>query len=137
MPSECIFCKIVAKQIPSSAVYEDSSFYAFLDITPVNKGHTLVIPKKHYGTLLEMPRDIVEQFAVVCQKVGEMVKTGTKADGLNFLVNNDPAAGQEVLHAHQHIIPRFSQDGFRFGWPHQKYAEGEMADVAKKIAKHL
>ena len=131
---DCIFCTIIEKKIPSSIIYEDKGFIAFLDIAPVNKGHSLVAPKQHYESLLSMPPKLLQEFSVVSQKIAGMIKKNLHADGINFLVNNDRAAGQEVMHVHQHIIPRFINDGFRFLWPHQKYAEGEMAQVVKQIA---
>ncbi|MGB9667403.1 MAG: HIT family protein [Thermosulfidibacteraceae bacterium] len=133
----CVFCRIVKGELPSTKIYEDENFLAFLDIAPVNKGHTLVIPKKHSETFLDLtPVEAGKLFEVV-NKVAKAVKESLDADGLNILVNCGEASGQEVFHVHVHIIPRFYTDGFRLGWRKEKYAEGEMESFAKKIREKL
>ncbi|AEF95869.1 HIT family protein [Methanotorris igneus] len=106
----CIFCKIVNKEIPAKIVYEDEDTMAFLDINPRNKGHTLVIPKKHYETLDEMPDEELAKLMKAVKKVVEILKP-LNFDGYNIINNNKPAAGQEVPHVHFHIIPRYQNDG--------------------------
>ena len=106
----CIFCKIVNKEIPAKIVYEDEDTMAFLDINPRNKGHTLVIPKKHYETLDEMPDEEMAKLMKTIKKVVEILKP-LNFDGYNIVNNNKPAAGQEVPHVHFHIIPRYQNDG--------------------------
>jgi len=108
---ECLFCKIVAGEIPSQKVYEDSEHMAFLDINPRNPGHTLVIPKKHYQTVMEMPeREAGELFRVV-KKIAVAVKRGMNADGVSIGQSNERAAGQVIPHVHFHVIPRFLSEG--------------------------
>ena len=120
MNADCIFCKIVKGEFPSSKVYEDSMFMVFLDIAPVNKGHTLLIPKQHYEDLFAMPEEILSLAGGILRKLSAAVMKGVMADGVNVGVNNKQAAGQIVFHAHFHIIPRFNQDGLK-AWPHTKY----------------
>ena len=126
---DCIFCKLVKGEIPSTKVYEDDQDLAFLDINPANKGHTLVIPKRHYGDLEEIPADELASLMQVVQKVGKAMKSAVQADGFNIVQNNGRAAGQVVDHLHFHVIPRFASDG-RFSFPRpQQYEEGEMQKV--------
>ena len=118
----CIFCKILAGEIPCARVYEDADIFAFLDINPIAKGHTLVVPKGHYPTLLDMPTSEGEALLRALRVVGEAVLKGTGATGFNCIQNNFTSAGQEVFHTHWHIIPRFEKDGIPH-WPGGKYAD--------------
>ena len=129
---DCIFCKIIAGQIPSFKVYEDENVLAFLDIAPVNSGHTLVVPKKHFTNLEEISKDELCQLAVAIKKVGKAIKDGLGAEGYNVMENNDPIAGQIVPHLHFHVIPRRSGDGLKL-WPQGKYGPGEAEEAVKKI----
>ena len=133
---DCIFCKIVKGEIPCSRVFENEKFFAFLDIGPVNKGHTLVIPKKHYKNLFDMPEDEIKGYMEVIQKVSKAVMKGIDADGVNINMSNEPAAGQVVMHTHIHIIPRFKNDGLKL-WPQGKYEEGEADKTREKIVNYL
>lgn len=134
---DCIFCKIVAKgEIPSTNVYENENVLAFLDIGPTNKGHTLVIPKRHYENLLDTPDDDLKEVMLAVKKVAAAVIKGVEADGFNIQMSNKEAAGQVVPHAHVHIIPRFNDDGLKL-WPQGKYEEGEIQDIADKIKSFL
>jgi len=133
---ECVFCKIIKGDIPSSKVYEDEDFIAFLDIAPANKGHTLVIPKEHSPTLLETPDEVLQKMIPVVKKVGEAVKKGVQADGVSFLVRNGKAADQVVFHLHCNIVPRFEEDGLQ-DWHGGKYDDGEVDFVMKKIKENL
>jgi histidine triad (HIT) family protein len=135
--TDCIFCKIVNGDIPSSKVYEDSETLAFLDISPVNKGHTLIIPKKHYETFEDVPADELGELIVKVQKVCKAVIKATNADGYNLIQNNKTSAGQEVPHIHFHIIPRYKDDGFKFNWENKKYEDEEMKEFKEKISKEL
>ena len=132
----CIFCKIVRGEIPCSKVFENEKFFAFLDIGPINKGHTLVIPKKHYKNLFDMPEEELKGYMEVIQKVSKAVMKGVDADGVNINMSNESAAGQVVMHAHVHIIPRIKGDGLKL-WPQGKYKEGEMQTVRDKIVNYL
>lgn len=121
----CIFCKIIAGEVPSAKIYENEDVLAFLDINPVNPGHTLVVPKKHCKNFYETPDDVLAKLIAVSKKVTHAMKRGLDADGTNITLNNDPAAGQVVEHTHIHVIPRHAGDGLRL-WPQKPYPEGEM-----------
>jgi histidine triad (HIT) family protein len=131
----CIFCKIIKGEIPCTKVYEDDKVLAFLDISPVNKGHTLVIPKKHYETLMDVPDDLLCETMKIIKKLSKAVMKTVKADGINISINNYKAAGQLVLHLHVHIMPRFSNDGLKLDWPTKKIAD--MDKTADSIRKAL
>ncbi|MFH1770076.1 MAG: HIT family protein [archaeon] len=135
--NDCIFCKIVnTGEIPSSKIYEDNEFYAFLDINPINKGHVLVVPKTHCRNLLDFPRNQEADAMEVLKKVAKAVVKATNADGFNMGMNNEPAAGQVIFHAHFHIIPRFKDDGLH-SWPDKNYDEGEMEKYRQEIVKYI
>jgi histidine triad (HIT) family protein len=133
---ECIFCKIIKGEILSSKIYEDENFFAFLDIAPVNKGHTLVISKKHYKNLLEMPEEELKGYMEAVKKVSEAVMKGVNAEGISISMSNEKAAGQVVMHAHIHVIPRFEDDGLKL-WPQGNYEEGESDKIKEDIIKSL
>lgn len=121
---ECIFCKIVRGEIKSKIVYSDDNFIAFLDINPKADGHTVIIPKKHFRNLLDMPASLGNEMLDAVKNVAlELIKSGkgkagslssdNEVSGFNLIVNNEPAAGQVVFHAHLHVIPRKKDDGLR------------------------
>ena len=134
--NECIFCKIIKGDIPSEKIYEDNDFLAFLDITPVNPGHTLLIPKEHCQDLFEIPDATLCNIGPVIKKLARAIKDGTKADGINIGMNNSPAAGQIIFHAHIHIMPRFSDDGYKL-WHGKKYIGEKFKKIAGDIKKFL
>jgi histidine triad (HIT) family protein len=105
-----IFEKIIARDIPAHVIYEDEQVMAFFDNQPVHPGHTLVVPKYPYTNLFDMPSDTFAHMARVAHQVALVVRTHTEADGLNVYMNNDTAAGQEVFHAHMHVVPRYHHD---------------------------
>ena len=106
----CIFCKIGQHQIKSNIVYEDEVCMAFLDISPVSRGHTLLICKEHFPTLLHLPKNILDHMFEVTQKLSKIIMDSLDASGVNILNNCGEAAGQEVQHFHIHIIPRYAKD---------------------------
>ncbi len=110
---DCIFCQIIAGQIPSQKVYEDNEFVAILDIKPVSPGHTLLIPKTHCTDLFECPDELLATAGPVIKKLAAQLKAERRADGLNLAMNNGSAAGQIVPHAHIHLIPRFTGDALK------------------------
>ena len=131
--NDCIFCKIVKGEIPCNKIYEDIDVLAFLDIAPVNAGHALVIPKKHFVNIYETPEETLLEMIKAVKKISHAIKTGLKADGINVTMNNDPAAGQVVFHSHIHIIPRIANDGFGLWHGKRLYKEGEKEMVVNKI----
>lgn len=132
--ADCIFCKIVRGEIPCAKVYEDDLALSFLDINPINPGHTLILPKEHYASLFEVDPEALKACAVAAQKISKAVYQGVKADGLNFLQNNFRAAGQLIDHVHFHLIPRYESDGFMTTWPGKPYPAGEMERILRQIA---
>ncbi len=134
---DCIFCKIIKGEIPSSKVYEDESFIAILDISPANKGHTLVIPKEHIETFLDADTDMAAALNRVAHDVAEAVVKTTGCDGYNLLINNKKSSGQLVPHLHLHIIPRYEDDGIKLEWTHKKYEEEEMIKYLNDIKNNI
>lgn len=128
-----LFLKIVRGEIPSAKIYEDELTYAFLDIHPNNKGHALVVPKQKFRNIFDLDADTFAAMAQTAQKVAHALKDALAADGVNITMNNEPAASQEIFHAHMHVIPRYENDGV-FAQPVKtSYAEGEIDVVAEKI----
>ncbi len=111
MSASCVFCRILSGEIPTQKVYEDNHAFAFLDINPASKGHTLVIPKDHYELLSQMPEKEYLSFMSTLQKIVKGLMKYT--DGVNILQNNGKDAGQLVPHVHFHIIPRRPNDGIK------------------------
>lgn len=136
MTDECIFCKIIKKEIPATLIYENNNAIAFLDIAPINPGHTLVVSKQHFETLDKAPDAVLADMMAATKKVAAAVEKAVNADGANIIINNKKAAGQLVSHLHLHIIPRFENDGLKH-WPGKKYKEGEAEQVAEKIRSLL
>ncbi len=133
----CIFCKIVAGEIPAKKVYEDDETIAFLDIQPVNPGHTLVIPKDHFENIYATPVLTWVRMQMTAQKIALAIKSSLDADGINIVMNNEAPAGQVVPHAHIHVIPRNEKDGL-VHWPHSLYKdETEAESIAEKISTEL
>jgi histidine triad (HIT) family protein len=111
----CVFCDIVAGRLPASVVYRDERVCAFMDIRPVNPGHVLVIPLAHAAELATLESDAGAQMFRIGQRLaGALRGSGVRCDGINFLLADGEAAGQEVFHVHLHVIPRHTGDGFGF-----------------------
>ncbi|UGV41961.1 HIT family protein [Methanococcoides orientis] len=108
---DCLFCNIIKGDIPSYKVYEDETAYAFLDINPCSRGHTVVVPKTHYENFTDMPAEEVGTLFATVRMIARLVEDAVSADGSNIGLNNKAAAGQLVPHVHIHIIPRFEEDG--------------------------
>lgn len=108
---DCLFCKIIAGTVPAEKVYEDKNFIAFLDIKPVNLGHTLLVPKEHSRNIFDTSDELLSMAGPLLKKLSHAVKEATKADGITIGWNNEPAGGQLIFHTHIHVMPRFSNDG--------------------------
>jgi len=134
MANTCIFCKIIAGELPSYKIYEDDKIMAFLDIAPVNKGHALVIPKEHYEDTLETPDELLKHMAVTIKKISKAIMKITGARACNIGMNNGAESGQVVFHTHWHIMPRFENDGYKL-WQGKDaiYAAGEADRIANEI----
>lgn len=109
--SDCIFCKIAKGEIKSDMIDESDHFFAIYDIHPKVHGHTLIIPKKHYVTLLDIPSNLGAELLSFTKHISSLLLEKKVGDGFNVLMNNLPAAGQVVMHAHLHVLPRKEQDG--------------------------
>ena len=137
MQNNCIFCKIIAGEIPSATVYEDDDFKAILDIAPAAKGHVVILAKKHCANLFELDDVSASKALIVARKVAAVLKEELGCDGINLLQNNGEAAGQTVFHYHMHLIPRYKEDHLMMSWTPGKYEEGEMGALAAAIKGKL
>ena len=132
---ECIFCNIVNKKSEAEIIFEDENILAFLDIQPINYGHALIVPKKHYDNILTVPSDEIAEIMKATQFIAGAVKRGVNADGFNIISNNGDSAGQTVYHFHFHIIPRFTED-FSFKPRTKNYSSGalnEFGDIIRSL----
>ena len=110
MNDNCVFCKLANGIWATNSIYEDEDFNVILDVSPATKGHALVLPKKHYGDIYEIPTDVLKGAVEVAQKVIKKATPVLGCDGYNVLQNNKEAAGQTVFHYHMHLIPRYAKD---------------------------
>ncbi len=134
----CVFCAIIRGQSPVAKVYEDNTFLAFMDKYPITSGHTLVLPKYHYGNLFQMTEDEVGNLYRVVHTIASAVYSATGAQGLNTGQNNGKAANQIVPHVHVHIIPRYEKDSRDGKWPSRKVSDyRELEEIANRIKKNL
>ena len=130
---DCMFCKIIRGEVLSFKVFEDDDIIAFLDIMPLSKGHTLVVPRKHCETIDDMPEEIMAKFGPALKKLSRAVAAAVGATGINLILANGKTAGQLVPHFHFHIVPRHEGDGLRFDTQRQKYTGDEMEQYRDKI----
>lgn len=136
-PQDCAFCGILAGDTEAAVVLDDDEFLAFLDVRPVFPGHTLLVPRAHYQTLLDLPVESVGPLFERAQRLAGAMETGLGAGGSFVAVNN--RVSQSVPHLHVHVVPRTKGDGLKgFFWPRTRYAdEGEMASVAERLRRAL
>ncbi|MFN3167083.1 MAG: HIT family protein [Phycisphaeraceae bacterium] len=143
---DCIFCKIIAGEIPCHKLYEDDRVLAFLDIGPLSAGHALVIPKGHYELISEVPPEVAAAMFKIVPGLSKAIMQATGALSWNLLQNNGGAAGQVVGHVHLHIIPRPAGDsrdapiqgnGLPFGWPAGEVNHAEAGKLAQVIQARL
>jgi histidine triad (HIT) family protein len=132
MSDDCVFCKIVRGELPSYKIYETDAVVAFLDIRPVNAGHTLVVPKQHSHNIFDIAPEDWASVAEGARLVAIAIEKGLGADGVNIAMNNREHAGQVVDHPHIHVIPRFKGDGLKL-MPQRSYLDGEAESSAEKI----
>ena len=119
----CIFCKIVAGEVPSHGVFENEAVMAFLDVGPLADGHLLVIPREHHSDLLQMSAEQCAQLGAVLPRLAKALMEVTQAEGFNVLQNNGKAAGQAVDHVHFHLIPRRADDNLGYRWNAGSYPD--------------
>lgn len=129
----CIFCDIVNGIGKAEILFEDDSTISFLDIRPLNFGHSLVITKKHYENFYNVTDEDLHSVIKVTQFLTNAIKTSLKPDGINIISNNGASAGQTIYHFHFHIIPRFKSDHFTFRPQFKDYSKGLMKEFADKI----
>jgi histidine triad (HIT) family protein len=134
---DCLFCKMVAGQIPVAKIYEDEVVLSFLDIGPISDGHTLVIPKQHFEKLHECPAGLLGEVFSRIGRIAGAVAEAINCDGYNLLCNNGRAAGQLIEHLHFHIIPRNTGDRLFSRWPSYEYEDGKIEEIAVAIRENL
>lgn len=134
--NDCLFCRIIKGEIPSMKVYEDDATFAFLDIQPVNVGHTLIVPKSHHENCAQTPDDAMAAVMRVVKRVGDAALKVTGAHGYNVGINCGKAAGQVIMHTHVHVMPRFDGDGLAH-WPKKDVTKEDMEKAAAGIAQAL
>lgn len=139
---DCAFCKIIDGTYTSSKIYEDGKILSFMDIHPVNKGHILIVPKKHVELIADLDDETSGKMFILAKKINRALrKSGIKLEGINYFLADGEAAGQEVAHAHLHIFPRFKGDGFGLKFP-EEYRKAlsdrsELNNLAEKIKSLL
>ncbi len=136
MTSECLFCAIIAGTTPATIVLETDDVVGFLDVRPVFKGHTLLVPREHVVTLSDLPESLIVPLFSTAQHVADAITSGLGAQGTFVAMNN--VVSQSVAHLHVHVVPRTKGDGLRgFFWPRTKYADGEAEEYAAKLRAAL
>ena len=134
--SDCVFCAIVAGEVPADVVLENDDVLAFLDRRPLFKGHVLLVPREHVVTLPDLPADLRAPFLEAAQRIAGAMVAGLGAQGSFVAMNN--TVSQSVPHLHLHVVPRTKGDGLRgFFWPRHRYADGEPAEYAARLRAAL
>jgi histidine triad (HIT) family protein len=128
-----IFEKIIAREIPASIIYEDEQVISFLDINPNNKGHALIVPKQKFVNIFDADEHTIGHMMVVAKRIANVLTAVVGATGVNLVMNNGKDAGQEVFHAHLHVIPRHENDNVYQKPKHTTYADDEERMLAEKI----
>ena len=134
---DCIFCRIISGEIPSTTIYENSKFKVIMDIAPANKGHVLILPKEHYDNIYDIDTATAGELFELAAMTARALKSVLDCDGMNILQNNGPVAGQTVFHFHMHIIPRYEGDTVNIGWKELSYEDGEMEQLREAIRKEM
>jgi histidine triad (HIT) family protein len=135
--ANCIFCKVASGEIPSFGVLDEADAVAFLDIGPLTPGHTLLVPRAHYESLLDVPPEVVSSLAGYLPKLGRAIVEATGATGLNLLQNTGDSSGQAVFHLHFHLIPRQAGDGLGYRWNTTQYDRGKAESLQSSIQEAL
>ncbi len=133
---DCLFCRIIRKEVPAEIVYEDEATLAFLDIHPTNPGHTLVVPKQHSDGLPDADPTVLGHVIQAVQRVANALMPALGIEGFNIIQNNGSVAGQVIPHLHFHIIPRQAGDGLEH-WHGKVYEEGEMKEMGERVRKMM
>jgi len=135
--SECVFCQIIQKQLPANVVYEDEQVVAFLSNRPVNEGHTLVVPKKHYTNIYEISKEETAYLFKIVKQVALAVRDSVAAEGIRIVQNNGEAAGQVIFHLHVHVIPMKPQEGFSHGKAYRSPSNSRNEDKLEMDAQKI
>ena len=135
--ANCIFCKIVAGQIPCFKLLEDDRTIAFMDINPVNPGHSLSVAKGHWPTVDVIPADVLGAVAATAQKLAKAVMSELKPAGVNLIQANGAGAGQSVPHLHIHVMPRRPDDGLVLNWEPKAGDRAEIEAIYKRLKARL
>ena len=130
---DCIFCKLANGEISTATLYEDDDFRVILDQGPATKGHALILPKKHYANLYELPEELAARAMVLAKRMAGAMTEALNCDGFNLVQNNGEAAGQTVFHFHMHLIPRFKDDGVGVTWKMGELTEEDKNDILSKM----
>ena len=136
--ADCIFCKIIAGEIPSYTIYEDDDFRVFLDVNPASKGHALIVPKVHYANLYDIDEEVVAKAMKLAKKLAIRMTDVLGCDGFNILQNNNEAAGQTVFHFHIHLIPRYKNASMNkdiLVWNHETFTAEEFIEIKNALAE--
>ena len=136
-PGQCIFCRLVAGEIPSAKVYEDALTIAFMDIGQVTPGHVLVATRRHAATLLETTPEEAAAVMQTAHRVAQAIQTAFNPPGLTLLQANGPLGGQTVAHFHMHVVPRHKADGIALTWPRKEPPAAVLADYAERLRAAL
>ena len=136
-PGQCIFCRLVAGDIPSARVFEDELTLAFMDLGQVNPGHVLVASKRHAATLFELTADEAAALMRTAQRIALAVRAVFDPDGVMLLQANGAVAGQTVGHVHLHVVPRHAGDGIDFTWPRKEPGPAALEDYAQRLRAAL
>ncbi len=134
---DCIFCKIIAGEIPSFKIHEDSETFAFMDINPANEGHALVIPKEHARDVYSVSDSAISATVKTAKKIAAAVDKTLNPDGLNLLQCNGPAAAQSVMHFHMHVLPRRNGDDLKLNWGLEAGDMDAIGQLAERIRDNL
>ncbi|MGN0348284.1 MAG: HIT family protein [Roseburia sp.] len=131
----CIFCKIIADEIPSYTIYEDEEFRVILDVNPASKGHALILPKEHYANIYEIEEELASRAMRLAKKLAVHMTEVLACDGFNLLQNNHQTAGQTVFHFHMHLIPRYknAKNSDILIWNHENFTSEEMEEVKNAL----
>jgi histidine triad (HIT) family protein len=139
--SKCVFCEIIYGALDASFVYEDETSVAFLDIHPITEGHVLIVPKKHCERFTHLDAETAAHLFKVGHRVLKAIEQSEiRCEGANLFLSDGIVAGQEVMHSHLHIAPRFKGDGQRVGFSHsdsEQFSRKRLNEIAQKIAKHI
>lgn len=134
---DCVFCQIISGKIPAERILEDDRILAILDINPLRPGHTLLLPKSHHETLIDLPEETLNQLTNKAQMIARGLLKAGETEGYNLFANNHKCSGQAIPHFHYHLVPRRTGDGIKFQWNTGTYGADEMKEWGTRIREAL